>query len=83
MCMASLKTIYETSKLFMKSIYETPPPPLVSPPPESRQTLIFVFSSLYTSMVTKNKFFTFPARLTPPLAPGTIYFAGNGTYLIW
>ena len=26
---------------------------------------LFLFYSLYTSMVTKNKFFTFPARLTP------------------
>ena len=32
-----------------------------SPPPETRQT-----HSLYTLMVTKNEFFTFPARLTLP-----------------
>ena len=45
-------------------------PPWVPPPPETRQTSIFLFFSLYTSMVTKNKFFSFPARLTPPpLAP--------------
>ena len=45
---------------------EGPQPPCVPPPPETRQTSIFLSYSLYTSMVTKNKFFNFPARLTSP-----------------
>ena len=45
---------------------EAPNSPWVPPPPETRQTSIFLFYSLYASMVTRNKFFTFPARLTPP-----------------
>ena len=45
---------------------EGPKPLCVPPPPETRQTSIFLSYSLYTSMVTKNKFFSFPARLTSP-----------------
>ena len=41
-------------------------PPMGPLPPETLQTSIFLFSSLYTSIVTKNKFFTFPAKLTHP-----------------
>ena len=44
-------------------------PNMGPPPPETQQTSIFLFSSLYASMLTKNKFFTFPARLIPP--PGS------------
>ena len=58
MCIPSLRSIHETSRF-------RPNPPWVPPPPENRQTSIFLFYSLYTSSVTKNKFFTFPARLTP------------------
>ena len=43
-----------------------PKPPMDPPPLKTRQTSILLFSNLYTSMVTKNKFFAFPARLTPP-----------------
>ena len=50
----------------MKFIELGPKPPMGPPPPETRETLIFLFYSLYTSMVTKNKFFTFLARLSPP-----------------
>ena len=60
MCIPSLKTIYETCR--------SPNPLWVPPPPETRQISIsiFLFSSLHILMMTKNKFFTFPARLTPP-----------------
>ena len=44
------------------------PQPLMGPPTTRDKAdflfLIFLFSSLYTSMVTKNKLFTFPDGLT-------------------
>ena len=51
--------------LWNLTLPRAPNPPRVPPPPETRQTSIFLFSSLYTSMVTKNKFFTFLARWLP------------------
>ena len=69
--MPSLRTIYETRRSRGPQT-----PPWVPTPPETRQTSIFLFSSLYTSMMTKNKLFTFPARLTP-LAP--VLFAFSST----
>ena len=56
MCMPSLRTTYETYRSRGPLT-----PPWVPTPPE---TSIFLFYCLYTSMVTKNKFFTFPDRLT-------------------
>ena len=40
-----------------------------SPPPETRQTSNFLFSILYTSLLNKYKFFTFPSRVTLPWLP--------------
>ena len=59
--MPSLKTIYETCR--------SRGPPTPHGFPHHPKPIRLLFSSLYTSMVTKNKFFSFPARLTPR-APG-------------
>ena len=75
MCMPSLRTIYENWR------FQGPPPPWISPPSETRETSIFLFFSLYTAMVTKNKFFIFPARLTPPWLPVCSYYENE--VMIW
>ena len=61
MCMPNLRTIYETCR--SRGPLKQPWFSLLS---ETRQTSIFLFYSLYTAILTKNKFRTFPARLIPP-----------------
>ena len=46
------------------------------PSRETQQTSNFIFSNLYTSMVTKNKIVTFPAKLTSWLLVNTRIAAG-------
>ena len=57
--------VCQVYELFMKLGAPGGPPTTQDPADFS----IFLFYSLYTSMVTENKFFTFPASLTA-LAPG-------------
>ena len=69
MCMPSLRTIYETfcsrGPLTHHGFNHHPKP--------GRFPFFYFIACIATSMVTKNKFFTFLARLTPPpLALGLI-----------
>ena len=66
----ALLSVYQVYELFMKlDARRGPKPPMGPTTTRDPADLNFSIFSLNTSMVTKNKFFTFPARLTPP--PGS------------
>ena len=64
----ALLCVCQVQELFMKLAAPVGPQPPMDPPHHPRPGRL-LFSTLYTSMVTKNKFVTFPARLISPLAP--------------